>query len=138
MIRFKVMENLGNWGKNTVNENIIAPLKAGDPLKAGFGVLMTGASAILEAPDYVFSGLVNQELSPPASGTRVGRDIDKFRKDLMQLHIVSAALAVIRLPGSFVMDIGQQASGLNKYKNQFHSQVEYAMAHPTATSNADE
>jgi hypothetical protein len=121
LIHMGVFGNVKDAIGGSVDENIVTPVKNGDPVKAAlFGPLAVAADLALTVPDAAFAGVAGEELGrlPPVSAARVRRDADLIRNhtidtvgNLLTLHpweaTKSAAkdvLGVVRLPGDMAMD----------------------------------
>ena len=121
LIHMGVFGNVKEAVGGSFNENIVAPVKNGDPVKAAlFGPLAVAGDLVFTVPDAAIAGLAGEELGrlPPVSAARVRRDADLIKDhtvdaigNLLTLHpweaTKSAAkdiLGIVRLPGDMAMD----------------------------------
>ncbi len=91
-------ENVKTWGGDTKENYLTGPWKRGDNIQKITGPVAAAAATLFELPDYLYAGVVDQNVKP-ASGIagRVRRDTGLLLKDIVTLHPLRAGGDAFRL-----------------------------------------
>gem|GEM_PF-1477327 len=111
----EIGSNAKTWWVDGKNKYIVDPIKMSNYPKAAMGVGAAAASAVLEFPDYIVSGIIDQKLEPP-SGTlgRTRRDIGVLLKDVVTLRPLRSLADASRLVFTDIpMDTIEAVTGLD-------------------------
>lgn len=107
----EVGSNLENWGKSTADKYIGQPVEQGNVIKTALGTVAAVGSLILEAPDALVAGALDNKVDFDRSGLRTTRDLGMFTKNVLTLHWLRAAtdgwrIATTDLPLDLVDTVG--------------------------------
>ncbi len=87
-----------SWGKSTADKYITQPVEQGNAVKTVLGTAAAGMSAILEVPDAIVAGALDNKVNFNRPGLRTTRDIGMFTKNALTLHWLRAATDALRIP----------------------------------------
>jgi hypothetical protein len=95
----EVGSNARTWGKDVGDTYIKKPMDEGNAPKTVAGAGMAVASTILEAPDYLVAGALDNKLDPPPAGAlgRTRRDLAQLAKNIVTVHPIRAVTDACRL-----------------------------------------
>ena len=118
----EVGSNMKTWFGNARDNYVVNPVNEGNYTKAAAGVVVGGAGVIMELPDYLISGVIDQRLDPP-TGTfgRTRRDIGTLLKDVVTLHPLRSLADASRLAFTDIPMDGLEV--ITGTQNETHSRV---------------
>lgn len=128
----EVGSNIGTWAKDAGTTYVSNPVREGNYPRAAVGAAMLPISTILEAPDYIVAGIVDQKLEPPPAVPfgRTRRDLGKLLSDVVHLRPLksladAARLAFTDLPLDGIETLGgfQHSGRLSTVRNTTRSNV---------------
>lgn len=140
LIQFKISENYGDFGKDTYNTYVAAPLKNKEYIRAAIGVPAAGVRTVFEGLDPLWEGALDRKLDQ--LNVRTWRDVKEIAGstaaavgNLLTLHPVKSlknvggvALGIFRVPQSVPLDIMDGVGGYSKHRNETRAKINSALA----------
>ncbi len=107
--------NLKEYGSNAGEKYFKRPFQSKDTFKMITGPVMAAVSAVLEGPDQIIAGVVDQQvIRPSGSLGRIRRDSKQLIKDVFTFHPIRAVADGLRLPADVILDLGDAAGGFDQ------------------------
>lgn len=123
ILLFKTLgENMKTYGNDLQENYITGPYHRRDVIQKGLGPVMAAGSIILEGPDQVWAGIVDQKLERPSGiAGRTRRDLKLLLKNVATVHPLRAFGDVFRLGFSDLpLDAGDAIGGFHSSENSYH------------------
>lgn len=107
--------NLKEYGGNAAEKYFKNPYRSKDTLKKITGPVMAAVSAVLEGPDQIIAGAIDQQVIRPSGPLgRIRRDSKQLMKDVFTFHPIRAVADGLRLPSDVILDAGDAAGGFDQ------------------------
>ncbi len=87
----EVGSNAAEWGRDIRDEYLVGPWQRGDNIQKIAGPFAAAASTVLELPDYLFAGAVDQRVEHPRGiFGRTRRDLGELLGNVVRLRPLRA------------------------------------------------